>query len=229
MEKLVLEMLFRHMENKKASGSSQYGFIKGKSYLTNLLTFSNMLNRLAVEGRTVDIANLSGEHLTLYPIRSSYGNWWRIGQLAERKLGLELAEHSGPKGGEQRYEMWLKVSSKQFTSEDTVRLFSVMFHDGRRDSMHRLKPGRLSEDQETLFHCEWGDWALLQAAQGSDWVSICRNIQKLAGQFWGVWLLTHIILWFWTYASRGGLMWVSSFWASLCTRGSPPNGFSFHS
>lgn len=74
MEKLMLEMLFRHMENKKASRSSQYGFIKGKSYLTDLLTFSNKLNMLAIEGRTVDIANLSGEHLTLYPIRSSYGN-----------------------------------------------------------------------------------------------------------------------------------------------------------
>lgn len=57
----MLEMLFRHMENKKAIGSSQHGLTKEKSYLTNLITFSNKLNRLVVEGRAVDIVNLSGE------------------------------------------------------------------------------------------------------------------------------------------------------------------------
>lgn len=60
MEQLMLEMLFGDMEKKKAIGSSQYGFAKGKSYLTNLINFSNKMNSLTVEGRGVDIANLSG-------------------------------------------------------------------------------------------------------------------------------------------------------------------------
>lgn len=67
-------------------------------------------------------------------------------------MGSELAE---PKGGDQWYEVWLEVSSKQCTSEeDRVRLFSVVFHDGRRDNMNKLKHGRLSEYQEPLFHCK---------------------------------------------------------------------------
>lgn len=70
MEQLMLEMLFRDRE-KKTTGSSQYGFTKGKSYLTNLITFSNKLNRLAGE-RT--LPTCLGSILTLYPIGSSYGN-----------------------------------------------------------------------------------------------------------------------------------------------------------
>lgn len=52
MEQLILEMLFRHMENKKAVGSSQYEFTKGKSHVINLITFSNKLNMLAVRGES---------------------------------------------------------------------------------------------------------------------------------------------------------------------------------
>jgi len=39
MEQLILEIISRHMKDKKVNGSSQHGFTKGKSLLINLTTF----------------------------------------------------------------------------------------------------------------------------------------------------------------------------------------------
>ena len=39
IEQIILETIFRHMKVKKMIGSSQHGFTKSKSCLTNLLTF----------------------------------------------------------------------------------------------------------------------------------------------------------------------------------------------
>lgn len=152
----MLEMLFRDMENKKAIGSSQYGFKKGKSYLTNLITFSNKLNRLAVEGRAVDIANLSEEHFDIVSHRVF------IWKLMKNRLDETVNQAQNSLNIQAQrvvisYEAWLEVSSKQCTSEeDRVRLFSVVLCDGRRGNMRKLKPGRLSGDQEPLFHCKGG-------------------------------------------------------------------------
>jgi len=43
------------MNNKKIISSSQHGFTKGKSCLTNLINVSDKMTKLVDEGRTVDI------------------------------------------------------------------------------------------------------------------------------------------------------------------------------
>jgi len=39
MEQLILEVIVKQLEEKKVIKSSQYGFSKGKSCLTNLIAF----------------------------------------------------------------------------------------------------------------------------------------------------------------------------------------------
>jgi len=39
MEHLMLETIYRHMKDKKVIRSSEHGFAKGKSCLTNLINF----------------------------------------------------------------------------------------------------------------------------------------------------------------------------------------------
>jgi len=39
MEQLILDVIIKQVEEKKVIGSSQYGFTKGKSCLTNLIAF----------------------------------------------------------------------------------------------------------------------------------------------------------------------------------------------
>lgn len=46
MEQTLLKTIWRHMENKKVIGDSQHGFTKGKSCLTNLVTFCNGITGL---------------------------------------------------------------------------------------------------------------------------------------------------------------------------------------
>lgn len=54
-EQLILETISRHMNNKKFFRSSQHGFTKGKSCLTNLINFYNEMTGLVDEGRAADV------------------------------------------------------------------------------------------------------------------------------------------------------------------------------
>ena len=56
MEQLILEAISKHMKDKKLV--SQHGFTKGKSFLTNLITFYDKMTSLVDERRAVDIVCL---------------------------------------------------------------------------------------------------------------------------------------------------------------------------
>ena len=59
MAQLILETISRHMKDKKVTGSSQHGFTKGKSWLTNLINFHDEMTSLVDKGKTVDIVYLA--------------------------------------------------------------------------------------------------------------------------------------------------------------------------
>ncbi|PKU40853.1 rna-directed dna polymerase from mobile element jockey-like [Limosa lapponica baueri] len=58
MEWLVLGVISKHLEEKKAIRSSQHGFTKGKSCLTNLIAFYDGMTGWMDEGRVVDVVSL---------------------------------------------------------------------------------------------------------------------------------------------------------------------------
>ncbi|PKU43614.1 rna-directed dna polymerase from mobile element jockey-like [Limosa lapponica baueri] len=58
MERLVLGIISKHMEEKKAIRSSQHGFTKGKSCLMSLIAFYNGMTGWIDEGREVDVVYL---------------------------------------------------------------------------------------------------------------------------------------------------------------------------
>jgi len=55
MEQLILEVIIKQVEEKKVIRSSQHGFTKGKSCLTNLTAFYGGVTGWVGEGRAVDV------------------------------------------------------------------------------------------------------------------------------------------------------------------------------
>jgi len=58
MEELILELIIQQVEEKKVIRSSQHGFTKGKSCLTNLIAFYDGMTGWVDEGRAVDVVYL---------------------------------------------------------------------------------------------------------------------------------------------------------------------------
>jgi len=58
MEQFILEIIIKQVEEKKVTRSSQHGFTKAKSCLTNLIAFYNDVSGWVDEGRSVDIVYL---------------------------------------------------------------------------------------------------------------------------------------------------------------------------
>jgi len=59
MEQLILEVIIKQAEEKKVIRSSQHGFTKGKSCLTNLIAFYNGMTGWVDEERAVGIVYLN--------------------------------------------------------------------------------------------------------------------------------------------------------------------------
>ncbi|GAB0207062.1 mitochondrial enolase superfamily member 1 [Grus japonensis] len=58
MEQLILDVINKHVEEKKVIGSGQHGFTRGKSCLTNLVAFYDGITGWVDEGRAVDVVYL---------------------------------------------------------------------------------------------------------------------------------------------------------------------------
>ncbi|KAK4810452.1 hypothetical protein QYF61_004232 [Mycteria americana] len=54
MEQIILSAITQHVENNQGIKPSQHGFRKGRSCLTNLISFYNKVTRLVDEGKAVD-------------------------------------------------------------------------------------------------------------------------------------------------------------------------------
>lgn len=70
MEQLFLETISGHMKDKKVIRSSWHEFLKGKSFLTNIIAFYNEVASLVDEGKEVDVVYFV-RLWTLCPITSS--------------------------------------------------------------------------------------------------------------------------------------------------------------
>ncbi|GAB0181321.1 mitochondrial enolase superfamily member 1 [Grus japonensis] len=82
MEQLILGVISKHVEEKKVIRSSQHGFTKGKSCLTNLIAFFDGMTCWVHEGRAVDVV-----YLDLNKAFDTVSHNILIGKL--RKCGLD--------------------------------------------------------------------------------------------------------------------------------------------
>lgn len=58
MEQIILSVITWHLQGSQVIRPSQHGFMKGRSCLTNLISFYDKVTRLVDEGKAVDVVYL---------------------------------------------------------------------------------------------------------------------------------------------------------------------------
>jgi len=58
MEQFILSALTRHVKDNQGIRPCQHGFMKGRSCLTNLISFCDQVTHLVDEGKAVDVVYL---------------------------------------------------------------------------------------------------------------------------------------------------------------------------
>lgn len=111
MGQLILEIIARHVKDKKAIKNSQHGLMNGKSHSNNLIAFWDEMTDMVDQGRAVAIFCLviSKAFATVshrIPLQKliNYG----LGEQTER---WKLPKLPAPEGGDPWHEVQLKVGS----------------------------------------------------------------------------------------------------------------------
>lgn len=95
---IILSAITWHMQDNHVIKPSQHRWMKGRSCLTNLISFCDKVTHLVDEGKTVDVAYLDlGKAFDTFPQHSlgETGYLW-LG-WAYSSLGKNLAGWLGPK------------------------------------------------------------------------------------------------------------------------------------
>ncbi|KAK4810513.1 hypothetical protein QYF61_004293 [Mycteria americana] len=102
MEKIILGAIERHLKDNAVIRHSQHGCTKGRSCLTNLISFYDKVTHLADEGKVVD--HPSGQVIQLWD------------EQVHGALGEDLAEWQASKGCSEWGYIWLVTGPVLFNS-----------------------------------------------------------------------------------------------------------------
>ncbi|KAJ7402755.1 hypothetical protein BTVI_83626 [Pitangus sulphuratus] len=158
IKQVILEVMNKHIKGKKVIRSSQHGFTKGKSRLTNLIAFYDDMAGWVDEGRALDVVcpDFSKAFDTI-----SHNILIVLGSLVQERQGEGLVEAVKMMRGlehlsyEERLWEWALFSLekrrlrgdiissckylKRRYQEDADRLFLVVFSNKMRSNGHKLE------------------------------------------------------------------------------------------
>jgi len=148
MLQLILEVIIKQMEEKKVIRSSQHGFTKGKSRLTNLIAFYDDMTGWVDEGRAVDVVYLDfskafdtvSHNILIGKLRKCGLDEWTTDLFADdTKLGGVADTPEGCAAIQRnldRLESWVHKNLMKF-NKGKCRVL----HLGRNNPMHHYRLG----------------------------------------------------------------------------------------